>query len=150
MINFVAPISEKYLEELLATDLDHDYPYWIGGSIYWIVQSYLILRNYRDDISIGTEPLPGKINFSHVTTWRELPRKLNEYRVSIRADYRQLFDVDFEILQNPTNVKSSNQIYLTYWPVPRIIPRKKDREEVVNIAYAGRIGNRNIDNSLQA
>lgn len=149
MIHFVAPVSESALEDILSTDVDDDYPYWIG-SANWITQSYLVLREYREDITIGTAPSAKKINFAHVTTWRTTYPKKMEYRVSIRADYRQLFNVDFEIIQNPSNVKWPNQTYITYWPVPRMIPRKEDRKDVVNIAYAGRIGKRNIDTDLQA
>jgi hypothetical protein len=145
-MHFVSPIS---LDEILSTNLDDDYPYWLGGPINWVVQSYLILRQYREGITISTNPVLNEINVAHVTTWRKLPRQKNEYRVSIRADYRRLFDVDFEILQNPTAIRTPKQIYITYWPVPRLRPRDPSRKTIQNIAYAGRIGNRNLAICLQ-
>lgn len=149
-MHFVAPHSfDGKLDAILSTSLDKNYPYWLGGAINWIVQSYLVLRQYREGITISTEPLSNAINIAHVTTWRALPRHENDYRVSIRADYRRLFDVDFEILQNPTAIRSLKQAYLTYWPVPRLQPRDITRKAVKNVAYAGRVGNRNIDDSLR-
>ena len=151
MVHFLAPPSSaSILDELIETKLGQNYPYWLGGAINWVVQSYLVLREYREGISISNLPKQGQINFAHVTTWRAFPRRQGEYRVSIRADYRRLFDVDFEILQNPTRVQTSNQIYLPYWPIPGLLPRDEKREIVENIAYAGRIGNRNIAKSLQS
>lgn len=145
-MHFVSPIL---LDEILSTDLDDDYPYWLGGPINWVVQSYLILRQYREGTTISTNPVLNEINVAHVTTWRKLPRQKDEYRVSIRADYRRLFDVDFEILQNPTAVRTPKQIYITYWPVPRLRPREPSRKTIQNVAYAGRIGNRNLVICLQ-
>lgn len=145
-MHFISPIS---LDNISSTDLDKDYPYWLGGSINWVVQTFLVLRQYREDVTISTKPVPRKINIAHVQTWRSLPSQRVEYCVSIRADYRRLFDVDFEILQNPTAICSSKQAYLTYWPIPGIRPRAHNRKTVTNIAYAGRLGNRNIDVSLQ-
>lgn len=145
-MHFVVPCQ---LDQVLPASIDKDYPYWLGGPINWVVQSYLILRQYRKGITISLQPVSGKINIAHVTTWRNSPRKGDEYRVSIRADYRRLFDVDFEILQNPTAIQATKQVYLTYWPVPRLLPRNETRKKVENVAYSGRLGNRNIDNSLR-
>lgn len=145
MIHFVAPCPESTLDELILLSLDNDYPYWIGGSINWVVQTYLILKNFQTNITIGIKPIPGRINIAHVRTWRKFPKRIGEYRVSIRADYRRLFDVDYEILQNPIAVTNCKQVYIPYWPVPGLIARDTSRCTVRSIAYAGRIGNRNID-----
>jgi glycosyltransferase involved in cell wall biosynthesis len=107
-----------------------------------------VLKKHRPHITIGGQVNPEAINIGYVTTWRSLPKTAQEYRVSIRADCRRLFDVDFEILQNPTCVKDDRQVYLTYWPIPRLKPRKSTRNKVENIAYAGRIGKRNIATGL--
>ena len=150
IVNFIAPERQNLkLGDLLQCDLDNNYPYWLGGRINWVVQTYMVLREYCEGVTISTQPTPGRINIAHVTTWRGLPRRENEYRVSIRADYRRLFDVDFEILQNLAALRSHRQIYLTYWPVPRLWPRDASRKTVENVAYAGRIGNRNIATSLK-
>jgi hypothetical protein len=84
------------------------------------------------------------MNFAHSMVWRQAGSRIGEFRVSVRADYRRLFDVDFEILQNPTVAVKQNQAYLPYWPVPGLIKRSPDRTSVNTIAYAGRIGKRNI------
>lgn len=150
MIHFIAPCPRNTLDELILLNLDNDYPYWVGGSINWVVQTYLILKQYQKNITIGIKPIPGKINIAHVTTWRKFPKRSGEYRVSIRADYRRLFDIDYEILQNPISVKNYKQVYIPYWPVPGLIARDINRSSVRNIAYAGRINSRNIDLFFQS
>jgi hypothetical protein len=144
-VHFVIPqLQPAELEDLISRQLEVDYPYWLGGPINWAAQSYLILREFRENLSIGTEPSRTCANVAHVTGWRILPRR-GEFRISIRADYRRLFDVDFEILQNPLAVVNDRQAFVAYWPVPRLLPRNSQRDGVRVIAYAGRLGARNID-----
>jgi hypothetical protein len=150
MLHFIMPSSStNLLDEILKTTIEIDYPYWLGGQLNWVAQAYLMLRRYKQNITISTEQSPGKINFAHVMTWRDLPRANGVFRVSIRADYRKLFDIDFEILQNPMAVKKKSQAYIPYWPVPRIQPRSTNRTTVENIAYAGRIGPLNLERSVK-
>jgi hypothetical protein len=149
MLHFVIPSS--YCDELaLLPDrhLESDYPYWLGGRFNWAAQSWLVLRQYREGMTVGTAPEPGRVNFGHVMTWRGYMTREGEFRVSVRADYRRLFDVDFEILQNPAVPLESNQAYLPYWPVPGILPRNPSRRGLRTIAYAGRIGPLNIASEL--
>lgn len=144
-VHFIWPATAAPVgEALLASALDDDYPYWLGGAVNWVVQTYKILRQYRENLTIGSCPLPSAINIAHVTAWRDMPARTGELRVSIRADYRRLFDVDFEILQNPMGVISGHQIYLPYWPVPGLLPRDSSRRRVKAVAYAGRVGHRNL------
>lgn len=137
------------LQDLLELPLDKGYPYWIGGSANWVIQTYRVLRQFREGLSIDSNARAGEVNVARVTCWRERRRRAGEYRVSIRADYRRLWDIDFELLQNPTAVQHGRQAYVTYWPVPGLIPREKERK-VVNVAYAGRINSRNIASPLRA
>lgn len=146
---FVPNVTESKLRKLIKADIDVSYPYWLGGPINWLVQTYLVLRQYREHLSIDTTPSPREVNIGHVLGWRQLGLRGGEYRVSIRADYRRLFDVDFEILQNPVAKRSARQVYLTYWPLPGLLARDPARKVVENVAYAGRTGNRNIASSLK-
>jgi hypothetical protein len=148
-IHFVVNrLTPGELAELCAKRLGVDFPYWLGGPVNWPVQTYLQLRGWRDGISIGTAAQPGAINIAHVTAWHELGARIGEYRVSMRADYTRVFDVDFEILQNPEAVRTATQGYVCYWPVPGIIPRDPGRRGLACIAYAGRPGARNLDGFL--
>ncbi|TIN26420.1 glycosyltransferase [Mesorhizobium sp.] len=150
-IHFLAPqVADWDLTSLLETELDIDYPYWLGGAVAWTVQSYLILRQHRENLTISTEPMLDRINIAHVSSWRQISSCVRCYKVSARADYRRKYDVDFEILQNATNLKNSRQIYLPHWPSPRLKPRSADRSGVENVAYAGELGVRNIAKSLKA
>ena len=149
-IHFVVP--RAYRDELDVLEqrvVGGDYPYWIGGVFNWAAQSWLRLRQYRHGMTIGTEPAPDRINFAHCMTWRALGARCGEFRVSARADYPQLFDVDFEILQNPAApCRADRSGYLPYWPVPGLTPRNPSRAGVRSIAYAGRLGPMNLDRSL--
>ena len=132
------------------SDLDIDYPYWLGGMSSWVVQTYLILRQYQDGLSIGEEPIRGAINIAHVSTWRNQASRVGEYRVSTRGDYRRKFDVEFEIVQNASNVKNNRQVYIPHWPLPRLLPRHPQRNSVKNVAYAGRAYDGNLALSLRS
>ncbi len=149
-IHFVIPhIYHEQLDALENRVLGADYPYWISGAFNWAAQSWLRLRQYREGLTIGTTPAPERINFAHCMTWRALGARCREFRVSARADYPQLFDVDFEILQNPAMpVRADRSAYLPYWPIPGLIPRDSSRAGVNSVAYAGRFGPRNLDCSL--
>ncbi len=125
------------------------YPYWLGGDFNWAAQSWLVLRHYRGGLTIGTAPKAGAVNFAHANYWRRLGARLGEFRVGARADYPRLFDLDFEILQNPARRRSPRQAYLPYWPVPGLIPRDPSRRGISTIAYAGRLGNRNLAGALK-
>jgi hypothetical protein len=101
-------------------------------------------------MTIGTEPVAGRINFAHVMTWRSLSVRRGEFRVSVRADYPRLFDVDFDILQNPAAPSSGKSLYLPYWPTPGLIPRDRERRGVRAVAYAGRLGPINLAERLRS
>jgi hypothetical protein len=116
-------------------------PYWRGGRFIWAAIPYLVLRDYREGLSIGTSPIGGRVNFAHCGTFRSLGGRIGEFRVSARADYRRLYDVDFEVLQNPSIPLSGSQAYLPHWPTPGIIPRKRSRVGAHAVAYAGRMEN---------
>ncbi len=150
-VHFLVPSSfASALDKLPHMRLGVDYPYWLGGRFNWVAQSWLILREFREGMTIGTEPMPGCVNVGHVMTWRSLGQRRGEFRLSIRADYPRLFDVDFEILQNPAAPTGHNAIYLPYWPVPGLIPRDNARSGVKTIAYAGRIGPLNLAQGFQS
>jgi hypothetical protein len=150
-VHFVVPKSfSAALADLPSKEVGVDFAYWVGGQFNWVAQSWLILRQYREGLTICTEPRPGHINFAHSMAWRALGRRQGEFRVGVRADYPRLFDVDFEILQNPVTPKGRFQAYLPYWPVPGLVPRDPKRAGIKRVAYAGRIGQRNLDRSLEA
>jgi hypothetical protein len=144
----IPPEFANALEDLQKRVVGRDYPYWVVGELNWVVQSWLILRDYRDGMSIGAEPRPNVVNFSHSLVWRARGARLGEFRLGVRADFPRLFDVDFEILQNPAVRLSSRQAYLPYWPVPGIVPRDSDRTGLKTIAYAGFLGQRNLASQL--
>lgn len=149
-IHFILPAE---LANMAARLPDHrlgkDYPYWLGGRVNWPAHSYLVLRRHRENVSVGTTPRQGVINFAHTEVWRALRVRQGEFRVSFRADYRRLFDVDFEILQNPAVPLGPRQAYLPYWPVPGIKPRDPARRGLRTLAYAGRLGSRNLTAELR-
>lgn len=145
----IPPTFAAEVEALPDRRLGEDYPYWLGGQFNWPAQAYLVLRQHRSGISVGTEPAPRAINFGHAHAWRTRGTRQGEFRVSFRADYPRLFDVDFEILQNPAVTLNPRQAYLPYWPVPRIRPRDLGRYGVRTIAYAGRLGRRNLASELR-
>lgn len=148
-IHFVTPtIDDPRLQELKLTSPDRDYPYWLGGAINWPTQTYLHLREHREGVSIGTAPESGAVNIAHVDGWRKWGRSGDEFRVSIRADHYSLAGCDFEIHQNRAMLSGNADGYVTYWPVPRMIPRDPNRYEVRSVAYAGRVGPRNISSEL--
>ncbi|MGE4061419.1 MAG: hypothetical protein AB7E69_21435, partial [Sphingomonadales bacterium] len=96
-----------------------------------------------------TAPEPGRVNFAHGMAWRALGERAGEFRLSVRADYPRLFDVDMEVLQNPVQpLAPGRAIYLPYWPVPGLVPRDPERREVKTVAYAGRIGGKNLSREL--
>lgn len=149
-VHFIVPA--EFVNEASVLDdrlVGHDFPYWAGGSFNWAALSYLILRQHRDGMTVGVTPQSRRVNFAHVKTWRALGARCGEYRVSARADYRRLFDVDFEILQNPAVPVGRSQAYLPYWPVPGIKRRDSARQGVKTVAYAGRIGPLNLTDGLR-
>ncbi|WP_158610987.1 glycosyltransferase [Aurantiacibacter spongiae] len=150
-IHFIVPPAfARELGALPSQRVGEDYPYWLGGRFNWAAQSYLILREYREGMTISSAPRPERMNFAHCMTWREtVGSRGGEYRISVRADYPRLFDCDFEILQNPNARCGPRQAYLPYWPVPGMIPRADGRRSVERIAYGGRIGKHNLDGSMQ-
>jgi hypothetical protein len=150
-IHFIVPKAfVDRLADLPRMTVGEDYPYWVSGDFNWAAQSWLVLREFREGMTIGTTPVPGKINFAHGMVWRALGSRAGEFRLSARADYPRLFDVDMEVLQNPTQPRPAGRaIYLPYWPVPGMIPRDPGRTEVRTIAYAGRISKKNLSRELQ-
>lgn len=149
-LHFIIPPSfSAELGRLADRKLGQDYPYWLGGRFNWPAQAWLVLRQYREGVTAGAQPKAGAVNFAHVMGWREIGARQGEFRVSMRADYPRLFDVDFEILQNPAVRCTARQAYLPYWPVPGVLPRDQSRKGVATIAYAGRIGPRNLAGELR-
>jgi hypothetical protein len=149
-IHFVLPAAfAEEVERLPDRTLGEDYPYWLGGRFNWPAQSWLALRQYREGLTVGVVPKHGQVNFAHSMTWRALGRRQGEFRVAARADYPRLYDVDFEILQNPGAPRGPRQTYAPYWPLPGIKPRASERRTVLQVAYAGRFGQRNLDKSLR-
>jgi len=149
-LHFIIP--ENYAEfekNNCRYDIINKYPYWIDGQFNWSAQSWLVLREYREGITIGTKPIAGCVNFAHCMVWRSLGQRCGEFRVSFRADFPRLFDVDIDVIQNPSVKRKAYQIYLPYWPVPGLIPRDSRRADISTIAYAGRIGPRNLAPELQ-
>lgn len=144
----VSPMYAELLEGLGSQQVGNNYPYWVGGRYNWVAQSYLVLRQYREGMTIGTSPRRGLMNFGHCTAWRQFGGRCGEFRISVRADYPPVFDTDFEILQNPTASTTVVQAYLPYWPVPGIIHRDSSRQQLRTVAYAGRIGGRNLADDL--
>lgn len=147
--HFVIP--PQFADEVAALPdrrLGEDYPYWLGGRFNWVAQSWLVLRQFREGLTLGTAPVPGRVNFGHVMFWREHRARVGEFRVSVRADYPRMFDVDFEILQNPVAPLGPHQAYLPYWPVPGLKPRDPARRGLRTVAYAGRIGPLNLASDL--
>ncbi|MER9200799.1 hypothetical protein NKH74_16500 [Mesorhizobium sp. M0933] len=144
-IHFVVPREFADLaEQLPGMELGRNYPYWMGGHFNWVAQSWLVLRQFRPGLTIGTDVRPGVINFGHSLLWRNVGPRIGEFRVGARADFPRLFDVDFEVLQNPAVSVSAKQAYLPYWPVPGQIERDSSRNGLRTIAYAGRIGKVNL------
>lgn len=149
-VHFVFPSQyADQIDEISQMVPGLDYPYWLGGAFNWPALSYLSLRKYAEGLTLGVDPIPGVMNFAHSTTWRSLNSRSGEFRISVRADYPRLFDVDFEILQNPAMDRNSHQAYLPYWPVPGILPRHPDRKSIRNIAYAGRTANNNLERGIR-
>jgi len=149
-VHFVVPReSAEKVERLGGCVVGRDYPYWLGGQFNWTAQAWLVLRESREGLTIAVEPKPGVVNVAHTMVWRRLGARYGEFRLSVRADYRRLYDVDFEILQNPSVRLSRYQAYLPYWPVPGLIPRDVSRRRVETLAYAGRIGQRNLAGPLR-
>jgi hypothetical protein len=150
-LHFLVPSQfGEQLEKLSDWKLGTNYPYWLGGRFNWAAQSYLVLRQYREGLTIGNEPRPGIVNLAHVDTWRHLKQRRGEFRVSIRADYPRLYDIDFEILQNPVQTAHDNALYLPYWPVPGLISRDLNRKGVKNVCFAGRPINNNLDDLFES
>lgn len=150
MLHFIVPA--QFADEVAALPdqtVGKDYPYWLGGRFNWAAQSYMVLRQYREGLTISCEPRPGIRNFAHCMGWRAVGSRQDEYRISVRADYKRLFDVDFELLQNDVAPTSATQAYVPYWPVPGIIPRDAARNGIKRVAYAGRIGSNNLDLALR-
>jgi hypothetical protein len=125
-------------------ELGRNFPYWVDGRFVWSAQSWLVLRQFREGFTFGTHAKAGIINFGHSSTWRGIGPRVGEFRVGVRADFPRVFDVDFEILQNPAVELSSTQAYLPYWPIPGQIQRRSSRRGLQTIAYAGFIGPRNL------
>lgn len=149
-VHFVIPQQfSDQLASLQSIRLGENYPYWLGGRFNWAAQSYLVLRQWREGVTISSAARPEMINFAHCMSWRGAGGRRGEYRISVRADYPRLFDVDFEILQNPITPRCARQVYLPYWPVPGIMPREPSRRGIKTVAYAGRVGQRNLAPQLK-
>lgn len=149
-VSFLLPgLSELELKAIAESSLELNFPYWLGGEVAWAGKFYLILRQYRPGVTLSRCPSPTVLNIGHVHSWRKYTGTKKEYRVSARADYRKLWNVDFEILQNPHAVTKKNQGYVHHW-LPRVIPRDETRKSVEVIAYAGRLGKENLcENSIR-
>jgi hypothetical protein len=114
----------------------------------WTAQSWLVLRQFREGLTLGTAARPGVINFAHSLIWRGMGARVGEFRVGVRADFPRVFDVDFEILQNPAVECGSCQAYLPLWPVPGQIERRATRCGVHTVAYAGFLGAHNLASAI--
>lgn len=149
-LHFVIPKDyAAHLDGLDDQIVGESYPHWVGGRLNWAAQTYLMMRQHFEGVSISLAPKPGIMNFGHCMAWRGLGPRQGEYRISVRADYPRLFDVDYEILQNPAVSLAPKQAYFPYWPVPGIIPRDPGRTGIQRVAYAGRIGSRNLADPLK-
>lgn len=150
-IHFVVPPDCADLAARLPDfDIGRNYPYWIGGQFNWVAQSWLVLRQFREGLTLGTDVRPGVVNFGHSWMWRSVGLRAGEFRVGVRADFPRVFNVDFEILQNPAMELSSVQAYLPYWPIPGLIERRSTRRSLQIVAYAGRIGPDNLTAKIRS
>lgn len=141
---FCTALSEAELKELLSKDIDVDYPYDIGGDINWVMQTFLVLRQFREGLTIGVGPEAGKLNVAHGQSWRRVPGREEVFRASITADYRRLLSAHIEIVQNPCAAEVRRRVFVPYWPQPRLIPRPVERPRVENVAFSGRPANGNL------
>jgi len=150
-LHFVIPKGfEREVAALPDQVLGKDYPYWLDGAYNWVALSWLVLRQYREGLTISAAPKENAMNFAHVMSWRKLGARSGEFRISARADYPRLHNVDFEIVQNPSLKIGPGQAFLPYWPVPGLIPRDTNRVGLSTLAYAGFLGPLNLASGLSA
>lgn len=148
-MHFIVPHEfQGELQRMSTYRVGDNYPYWLGGRFNWAAQTYLVLREHREGMSVGLAPVSGVLNFAHSMVWRALGPRQGEYRISVTADYPRVFDADWEIVQNPTLQTGSKKTYLPYWPVPGIIPRNPRRRGISTVAYGGRLGRKNLASPL--
>lgn len=127
---------EDHIYEI--TDVDTYWQDFIDGRQIWILQSYCILRNYYDAVSLGNSPRRDAVNIIHANDIGFLNEIDNYYFVTVRADKKPVMWSNFEIVQNKLQMRQKAS-YVTHWPQPGLIKRKKSSTEIKNVAFLGAI-----------
>jgi hypothetical protein len=131
---------------LTEADLMRDPDRFKGGTINWIFQTYLRLRealaSAGHEVSFDESLLPGVINIAHrdsLNEWR-VPY-FRSYVVGVRADRPPVKMCDWEIVQNGIDYHGVRQSHIPHWPQPGLIARDPRRgARLEKAAYLGRIG----------
>lgn len=117
-------------------NIDNHWEEFIFGDQVWILQSYLILKKYFKNISLGREPKEGCINIIHGGNVGQSKLSGRYYFVNTRADKEASLWVNFEIVQNKLQKHPKSQ-FIPHWPQPGLIRRKSDKSQINRIAFLG-------------
>ncbi len=138
--NFLIPAnSNKHLNKLCQSDIDKDWTLFTDGIFAWTLQTYLMLRKCIIPVTYSCEPKTNCINVGHVAYLNTLNPRPDIFTVALQADYPRLSWAQIHIIQNQLQIKNKKTYWVPHWFQPGLIPRELARNEVMCVAYAGRL-----------
>lgn len=130
-----SPVNPEEAEQL---DVDRAWMLFSDAVFAWILQTYVILRQRdRLAVSIGFELRTNAVNIVHSSQLANCWPRPAMFVVCIRADYRPVPWARFHIVQNQRQA-SRSYLWVPHWPQPGLMPRGRNRNEVVTVGFAGR------------
>lgn len=104
----------------------------------WIAQTYLQLHQRKFSVTLSDCFQTGAINIVSYfdLAIRDLP--FNYYIIAVQHDAPRPEICQKRIVQNPLNIKNTNDHYIPHWPQPGIIPRDSNRKSrIENLCFKG-------------
>ena len=148
--NFILPFPNSTLEKYKLIDVDKDANLINGANLEWLLQAYLILKNYSSlNISCSNRFEEDCINLIHSDDLIRLKGTAKNFIVCVKGDFPRRKWAHYHIVQNK-NELAQNCSYIPLWVQPGLVKRNSERKGITTVAYAGQTWNGNLAGSPEA
>jgi hypothetical protein len=148
--NFIIDCTDEKIEEYKKIDIN-TVPLaglFSRGDLSWCLQTYLLLAERKTlEVILSNRLIKNTINIIHSDHLLSIKGDPSYFIVCVRADYPKRAWAHYHLVQNK-NQLGKNTSFIPHWPQPGLIKRRTNRQDVINVAYAGQVINGNLAGSI--